>query len=113
MREYFPDRWVIIKVEGTDVPETYYRVFGSWYGGYTSGDSWKMSSGIESVSYDPANDQYTMPQSSGSTYKFYKSNHGMSGYAFNVYRSYEALNSDACRISIMDENFDLAAALQM
>lgn len=113
MREYFPDRWVIIKIEGTSVPKPYYRIFGSWYGGYCGSDSWKMSSGIESVTFDPVKEVYTMPQTSGSVYKVYKNSHGFSIYGFSVYSSYESQNSDACRISIMDENFDLAAALQM
>lgn len=29
MSEYYPDRWVIVKIEGTDVPKPYYRVFGT------------------------------------------------------------------------------------
>lgn len=111
MSEYFPDRWVIVKIEGTKVPKPYYRVFGSWYGGYCGSDSWKMSSGIESVSFDSVKGQYTMPQTSGSVYTFYKSSFGMSAYGNNVLMNYIDLNSDECRISIMDENFDIAAAL--
>lgn len=111
MSEYYPDRWVIVKIEGTDVPKPYYRVFGSWYGGYSSGDSWKMSSGIESVTYDPVKEYYTMPQSSGSVYKFYKSSYGMSSYGCSVLSSYLAQNSDECYLTVMDENFDIAAAL--
>jgi len=45
---YTPDKWVVIKIEGKDVPLTY-KVFACWYGGYLNGDSWKMNSGIKKV----------------------------------------------------------------
>lgn len=112
MSEYFPDRWVFVKVEGTIVPETYYRIMASWYGGYAGSDSWKLSSGIESVTYDEASDCLVMPQSSGSTYRCFKQAYGMSNYTASVYHRYESQNSDEMRISVMDENFDIAAALQ-
>lgn len=32
---YSPEEWQIIKINGTD---PHYRVFGSWRGGYTTGD---------------------------------------------------------------------------
>jgi hypothetical protein len=113
MSEYFPDRWVIIKMEGKAVGKPFYRIMASWYGGYCGSDSWKLSSGIESISYDPVKEVYTSPQTSGSVYKLHKQSYGMSGYTSSVYHNYESQNSDEIRISVMDENFDIASALQL
>lgn len=44
---YTPDGWVIIKVTDSD-----YKVFGSWTGNFTKGDSWRVNSGIDSVIED-------------------------------------------------------------
>ena len=49
---YTPDGWMIVKITGTN---PHYRVFGSWRGGYLSGDSWRMNSGIISVKEDGEN----------------------------------------------------------
>jgi hypothetical protein len=46
MSEYRPDNWVVIKFKGDD---PHYRVLAGWSGGYTTGDSWKLNSGITSV----------------------------------------------------------------
>ena len=44
MSEYTPDRWCVIRIP--DAKETLYKVFASWSGSYTGGDSWKLNSGI-------------------------------------------------------------------
>jgi hypothetical protein len=84
-REYTPDLWVIIQL--TSEKGTHERVFASWYGGFTSGDSWKMSSGIESVTRDGV--VFVMPQTSGSIYRCHKNNYGTSGYGGAVLSSYQ------------------------
>ena len=48
MSTYTPDKWVVVKIEGEDVP-LIYKVFACWYGGFLNGDSWKMNSGIKKV----------------------------------------------------------------
>lgn len=52
MSEYYPDKFIIVKVQDirTDVEsnfETYYRVLGTWLGGYLTGDHYRLNSGIE------------------------------------------------------------------
>lgn len=43
-RVYTPDTWqLLLFSNGT---QDTLKVFGCWYGGYTSGDSWKLSSGV-------------------------------------------------------------------
>lgn len=64
---YTPEEWMLVKIEGSD---PHYRIFGSWRGGYTTGDSWRMNSGIT---------RFTM--SEDSYYEF----HGFSGSVYIVH----------------------------
>jgi len=73
MSEYNPDKWVIVKFNDND--KSWYRVLGSWSGGYTDGDSWRMSSGIDNI--EENGDFYLVMNASGSTYKCHKDAEGM------------------------------------
>lgn len=46
MNEYTPDNWVVVFLNGDD---PHYRVLVGWSGGYLTGDSWRMNSGITRV----------------------------------------------------------------
>ncbi len=70
-----------------------------------------MSSGVESITYYPVREIYSMPQNSGSVYRVRKSSYGMSAHTAGVYKTYADQNSDECRISVVDENFDIAGLL--
>ena len=48
--KYTPDAWVVLEFEYSG--EVIRKVFAGWYGGYTTGDSWKLSSGITKVEYE-------------------------------------------------------------
>ena len=65
---YRPDGWAIIKIEADN--EIIYRIFSGWAGGYSHGDSWKLSSKIKSVVEHP--DFITIGCSSGSLYELSK-----------------------------------------
>lgn len=64
-----PDKWVIIKL-----PNNYYKVFGTWAGGYLNGDRWKLNSGINKVEQDE--DFYYFIGFSGSCYRCHKKGYG-------------------------------------
>jgi len=64
-RIYEPEEWVLVKVD-----EDLVKVFGSWRGGYISGDSWRMNSGIEKIEED--GDYWLFIGYSGSVYKCHK-----------------------------------------
>lgn len=85
MREYTPDRWKVLRFDYKgDVID---KVFAGWYGGFTSGDSWKLSSGItETKEFE---DRYEFVNHSGSTYICHKSAEGMGGYMMQVFSSFE------------------------
>jgi len=80
--EYTPDKWVVVKIEGGEIPLTY-KVFGNWHGGYMdSGGSWKLNSGITKVT--KAKKHYNFRGFSGSVYKCHENAYGMTGYGATV-----------------------------
>ena len=99
MREYTPDRWVLVEIEYEG--KKYCKVLASWYGGFAGSDSWKLSSGIESVKETEHVFEY--PQSSGSTYFCYKDGYGMSGYASGVFQSFVNELGDKIRLLSEEE----------
>lgn len=87
---YTPEEWVVVKIN-VNIP--HYRVFGSWRGGYTNGDSWRMNSGIVSVEFD--GDCYIFKGHSESTYICHKSAYGIrSPYNNSVLASYKSKLQD-------------------
>ena len=107
--DYFPDKWVVIKIS---IPEeSIYKVFGSWIGGYLSGDSWRMNSGIESVSLNE--DLILFKGFSGSIYHCHKDSYGTTAFSGGVLLN--MIDKTNGSIVILDENtnwlnLDLGAA---
>jgi len=91
---YHPDKWLLIKIGGTD---PHYRVFGSWSGGYLGSDEWRMNSGIVRVEED--DEYYYFYGHSGSQYKCAKGMYGANVYGWGVVQGYV----DGDRLTIMDE----------
>ena len=79
--EYVPDKWLVVKIEGKDVPLTY-KVFACWYGGYLNGDSWKLNSGITKATKEE--NYYLFEGYSGSVYKCYENCYGLNMYGHGV-----------------------------
>lgn len=104
--EYTPDKWMIIKINSKNDP--HYRVFAVWSGGYLDGDSWKMNSGIVSVTED--DDYYYLKGSSGSVYKCYKEMGGQStAYGWEILNNFikQSEERDDVDIVVMNEDFDI------
>lgn len=68
MNEYTPDYWILLKVSPNNNKEPFYRILASWSGGYLYGDSWKLSSGVETFESSPDGEQFISEQTSGSVY---------------------------------------------
>ena len=85
MSEYNPDKWVMLRFNhnGKDT----YKVLASWYGGFTTGDSWKLNSGVTKVEED--GDCYLFSGYSGSVYRCHKQAYGMSNYTSGVLASFQ------------------------
>jgi hypothetical protein len=77
---YYPDRWLIIKM-----PECY-KVFAVWSGGYTTGDTWRMNSGIAKV--EEFDEYYLFHGHSGSIYNCYKNGYGTTAYGYSVVKGF-------------------------
>ena len=85
--EYAPDKWLIVKIHGKDIPSTY-KVFASWYGGYAGSNSWQMNSGITSATKD--GDYWIFQGFSGSTYRCHKDTYGAHMYGQGVLEDFIA-----------------------
>lgn len=100
MSTYTPDVWEIIKVAECDQPPMY-KVLAGWYGGYTNGDSWKISSCICSCTEDEH--WYHFHNHSGSTYSCHKESKRTSGLTSNIYEYYKKeLIAVNCSMDILD-----------
>lgn len=65
---YTPDNWVILEIE--DSKGIFHRVLAGWRGGYTTGDAWRMNSGITQI--EEEENKYLVHGFSGSTYSLLK-----------------------------------------
>jgi hypothetical protein len=97
--EYTPDVWVVLEIQGTS--GVICKILAGWYGGFTAGNSWKLSSGIEKIEQD--DDFYVMPNTSGSIYHCHRNNYGMSGYTNNIYLSLKQELGDRVRVLELEE----------
>ena len=107
MNQHNPDRWVMINTNFKGAQ--YYKVLASWYGGYTGSDSWQLSSGTVSASFNKTTNSYHFPQVSKSEYICHSSTYGTSMYTQNIFLGWieclEQKGSSGCLI-IMPEQTD-------
>jgi hypothetical protein len=82
---YQPDKFVVLKINHLK-GGLGYRLFGSWGGGYLSGDSWKLNSGITKV--EKVGPFLSFHGKSGSVYKVHEEMYGVTGYTGSVLESW-------------------------
>lgn len=102
MSEYTPDNWVVLKINYKD--ETLHKVLGGWSGGYTTGDSWRMNSGVSEVTED--GDYLLFHGYSGSVYRCHKGSYGLRMNNAGVYNSLKENEGFEDQITLMDEDTD-------
>jgi len=73
---YIPDRWLILKTKLEN--NVVYRVFASWFGGYTGSDSWRLNSGITHCKHE--DNHYVFTGESGSIYRCRVGSYGAHSY---------------------------------
>ena len=96
----YPDNWVVIKM---NVPEgVLYKVLAGWSGGYTTGDSWQLNSGV--VSVRDAGEYLSFMGHSGSEYICHKESYGLKMNNAYVWNEIEKRHGD--KVELMDENTD-------
>lgn len=74
-----PDRWMLVKVNGAT---PHWRIFATWGGGYTYGDSWRLNSGVAGV--ENKDEWYDFIGHSGSVYRCSKTGYGVTLYGMGV-----------------------------
>jgi hypothetical protein len=103
MSEYVPDVWVVVELTGTRVTEPdnkYHRILAGWYGGYTTGDSWKMNSGITKIV--DKGDHWEVHGYSGSVYFCHKNAERFSGYTSSIYESFAKQSTEELGFNHVD-----------
>ena len=98
--EYYPDSWVILKIQNDN--ETIYKTLCGWSGGYTTGDSWRMNSGI--VAVEKQAKLYGFYGSSGSVYWCHQGAYRLTMATSGVYNSLKEQFGDA--VELMPEDTD-------
>lgn len=93
---YQPDNWVIVKINGDD---PHYRVLAGWSGGYATGSSWRMNSGINKAEFD--GDYWYFYGASESCYKCYVDGYGLRMNNLGVWEQLKALHKD--KVSVLDD----------
>jgi hypothetical protein len=73
---YTPDRWVVVKLQINS--DTIYKVLCTWYGSFTTGESWQINSGITSI--EDRGNTWAFTSISGSVYVCPKQGQGFSAY---------------------------------
>lgn len=97
---YTPDNWVIIKLD--DGKDPHYRVLAGWSGGYTTGDSWRINSGITQVTEDDKS--YYFSGSSRSTYCCGKGSYTLRMNNAHIWTRLQELHGD--KVELMPEDTD-------
>ena len=100
MSNYTPDNWVVIKLD--DGVEPHYRVLAGWSGGYTTGNHWRVNSGITKVTED--NMYYYFSGSSGSTYRCGKKSYMLRMNNVRIWDQLQRLHGD--KVKMMPEDTD-------
>jgi hypothetical protein len=96
---HIPDNWVVIFLNGDD---PHYRILAGWSGGYTSGDSWRMNSGIVRVEEDEH--YFYFYGSSGSCYQCHKECYTLRMNNAHVWSTLEKNHGD--KVEMMPEDTD-------
>jgi len=100
--EYNPDKWVVVKITSANTP-TIYKIFACWYGGYLSGDSWKLNSGITKATLN--DNRYYFEGASGSVYVCNNDSYGTSGYGHGVlFNLIETSDSNGISVEVLPED---------
>ena len=86
-RYYEPDDWVVVEVRylNGDVER---KVMAGWAGSYTSGRSWKLSSGITDETISPEK-KFVFKNYSGSVYICDPNSYGLDWYTASMLKAIE------------------------
>ena len=105
MSNYQPDRWLVVKI--VTPTQRLYKVFATWWGGYTGSDSWQMNSGITQATL--VGDIWEFEGHSGSVYTCHKNAYGTNGYGGGVLQGFiDKMPTQGATMEVMPESTDWA-----
>lgn len=90
MNQYTPDQWVLLLIESDTVRVV--KILSGWHGGYTQGDSWRLSSGVTKMIEHET--EYEIHNESGSIYHCQKTCEGMTGMTASMLENWNNQNKD-------------------
>ena len=90
-----PDNWVILEITPSN-EETFYKILAGWSGGYLTGDSWRMNSGIAKVEED--GDYINFIGESGSVYSCHKESEMLRMNCAGIYEQMKKQFGDAVNL---------------
>jgi hypothetical protein len=85
MNIYTPDCWVFVRIE-TAEHGVIDKILAGWCGGFTTGDSWKLSSGVEKI--EEFENRYEYTNFTGSLYICHKDRERFSNYLSSIFGSF-------------------------
>ena len=100
--EYTPDNWVVLKIKQGKLDSGFYKVLAGWSGGYLSGDSWRMNSGVTEVTED--GDYLLFHGYTGSVYRCHKGSYGLRMNNAGVYNQLKENEGFEGQVTLMDED---------
>lgn len=102
MSDYYPDSWVVLKIKPSPGAAPFYKVLAGWRGGYLSGDSWRMNSGITGVTKD--GNFYIFHGCSGSDYRCHETAYGLSMSNAGIYNKIKQSEQFDGQVILMPED---------
>jgi hypothetical protein len=102
-----PDRWLLVRVNGTN---PHWRIFATWGGGYTYGESWRLNSGVASV--EEKDEWFDFIGHSGSVYRCSKTGYGVTLYGMGVLTDLIEKSAGKAE-AIWEEPSDILATMEM
>lgn len=104
--DYSPDRWVMLSIKSSELHSPTYKILAGWFGGFATGDSWKLNSGITKVEED--SDFYFFHGHSGSVYRCHKKEYGLCGITSSVLTNFQHQIKDIpnSSIEVVPEDFN-------
>lgn len=103
---YKPNYWKLVRLLNSE-GEPVYKIFATWFGGYTRGDEWRMNSGITRV--EEFDDHFYVYGSSGSVYGIakYDGSYRTTGYTGSVLATYEEDLQGLMKVYEFDEALEI------
>lgn len=101
-----PDKWMLVRVHGQT---PHWRIFATWGGGYTYGESWRLNSGVKSV--EDKDEYFDFHGYSGSLYRCYKTAYGTTLYGMGILE--DLLSKSDLLEAVWDEPKDILKEIGM